>query len=546
MTALLRDGPPGSFKRRIAVALAALAAVAALQGAFAVWAVGLAEHHVLRGRVAADIRQEFTAFWLDKQQLRDRVARTQAGAGAGDERRDALLRRMRATLDSLDTLAGQIAALDGGTASLPVHGQRREALAILRWSLDRLAAGIAAAERAAPGMDGEDARRTIERLFDDAEGRDLRSLLDESLAREAASLDQKRIDTDETLAWLRRLWIGTTGLLVLAALVLAVGFTRSLRRPLFALAEGAAALRDGRLSHRIALTGRDEFGEAARSMNAMAEELSAHRGREQRARQDLESLVARRTAALTEALDQRKEAEERRRRLFADISHELRTPTTAIRGEAQIALRGGTKPAEEYRLSLGRIEEAARQLGASIDDLLTMARSDIDALSLRRAPVDLGAVLDEVMSLGTAMARAADVRLSGGGWTGPFTVLGDADRLRQMLLVLADNAIRYSRPDGEVRLSARRACGTVPAFEVTVADRGIGIDEVDLSAVFERGYRAANARRHRADGSGLGLPIARIIARGHGGDITLKRAPQGGTLAIVTLPMAPPPEGETE
>jgi signal transduction histidine kinase len=223
----------------------------------------------------------------------------------------------------------------------------------------------------------------------------------------------------------------------------------------------------------------------------------------------------------------------------------LRTPTTAIRGEAQIALRGRDKPAEDYQQSLRRIEDASRQLGSTIDDLLTMARSDIDSLSLQKAPVDLGAVLEEVFSLGQAMAHARAIHLELKPITDGLMTLGDADRLRQLLLVLIDNAIRYSHQGGIVRLSARRIEQDGLIAELIIEDRGIGIDAHELPKVFDRGHRAQNAHEHCADGSGLGLPIARVLAHGHGGDIQIKSSVFEGTVATVTLPLIMPQMGKS-
>lgn len=528
-----------AFRRRIGVALAALATVAALQGSFAVLAVGVAQNHILRGRVAADIKQDFTTLWFDKAQLRNWMAERQFGAAATDGQRNALLGRMRETLERLNGLAEQAWQLDDGPEARQRQAQRRDALAVLNGSLDQLARGLASLNQPAPGLDTSSAWRIANDLFDNAEGRDLRALLADSLAREEVSLREKRQQTDETLDWLRRLWIGTTAALVLAALVLAAGFARALRAPLLALAEGAAALREGRLTHRIPLQASNEFGEVARSMNAMAEELADHRAREIATRQALEEQVASRTAALTVALNAQQEAEARRRQLFADVSHELRTPTTAIRGEAQVALRGGAKTADEYQHSLRRIEDATRQLGATIDDLLTMARSDIDSLSLRHKPVDIELVLDEALSLGTAMAQPRGIRLEAAPWPQGLAMLGDADRLRQLLLVLIDNAIRYSHPAGTVRLEVTRSSDHPGMVEVSIHDQGIGIAPEDLPKVFERGHRARNAQDHCSDGSGLGLSIARVLARGHGGDVRLASRLDEGAVATVTLPLLP-------
>lgn len=545
MTSLSGSRRSSTFRQRITVAAATLGTVAALQGGFAIWAVGQAEHHVMRGRIAADIKQGFTELWFNKQQLRTWLTERQFGATASDDQRDVLLQQMRGVLDNLDSLAEQSKQQDREIAARRQQEQRRDSLVVLRSSLDQLARGLANLSQLSSGLDTASAWRAANEMFDNAEGRDLRLLLAEILSREDASLREKRSDTNNALFRLRQLWIATTATLVLAALLLAFGFARALRMPLVALTDGASALRTGQLSHRIKLDGADEFGEVARSMNAMAEELSIHRAREIEERQALEDQVAQRTNELTAALDAQNDAEKRRRQLFADISHELRTPTTAIRGEAQVALRGEQKSAEDYKQSLRRIEDATQQLGATIDDLLTMARSDIDLLSLRRVPVDLVDVLNDVLSLGTAMAKTRGVRLASEPWPPKLMLRGDADRLKQVYLVLIDNAIRYSHPGGTISLVARRVESGGARVEVEIADEGIGIDQTELNKVFDRGYRAPNAQSFRSDGSGLGLPIALVLVRGHGGDITLRSTPGKGTVAVVVLPLASSQDEET-
>ena len=131
------------FRRRVTLALAVLAAVAVIQGAFALWAVGLAERHVLRGRVAADIKQGFTELRSDKQQLRNWLAQRQFGADAKDSQRDALLERMRGILDQLNDLAAQAISLDDNPAARQRQAQRRDALLVLGSSLAQLGRGLA-------------------------------------------------------------------------------------------------------------------------------------------------------------------------------------------------------------------------------------------------------------------------------------------------------------------------------------------------------------------------------------------------------------------
>ena len=123
----------------------------------------------------------------------------------------------------------------------------------------------------------------------------------------------------------------------------------------------------------------------------------------------------------------------------------------------------------------------------------------------------------------------------------PAQVVGDEDRLKQLLLILLDNALKYSPPDGRVTLGLRRDDAQA---EVLVRDTGIGIAASDLPHVFERFYRADPARNRDSGGTGLGLPIARWIARQHGGDVIIESEPGHGTTATIRLPiLAPDPSG---
>jgi signal transduction histidine kinase len=278
----------------------------------------------------------------------------------------------------------------------------------------------------------------------------------------------------------------------------------------------------------------------ARSVNAMAAELAEHRTAERQTRQRLEEQVQRRTAELEGALQTLRDVDSRRRQLFADISHELRTPTTAIRGEAEITLRGQAKPPGEYQAALRRIVEASGQLGLVIDDLLTMARSDIDALALQRHAIDLAPVLKEALEQAQALAHERRISLHTTALPEvPLPLLADPQRLRQLITLLLDNAIRYSAPGGEVRVRVLLAADTTLRCGIEVQNTGIAIAPDELPRVFERNFRGEQARRHRADGSGLGLAIGQALARAHGGEIRLSSDPIHGTTATLWLPITP-------
>lgn len=527
------------FITKLTLALGALGLAAALQGAAAVWSLGVADRQVLRGRVASDIHVAFVEMSVAKQRLRAWAAQRQADAGADPQQREALLEDLRQTLGRLDGLVRQAESPGAGGVVVPEVVQRAAALEVLARSVAALDRASRSVQPLAADADARPAWQTLSEQFDRPDGLDLRALLSESMQREAAAVTRERQAADASLARARLLWSGAAGALCIAALSLAFYFARALRRPLSVLRDGAQALQRGDLGHRIALGGADEFGQAARSMNAMATELARHRERETRDRERLEQLVQSRTGELRAALASLQQVDQRRRQLFADVSHELRTPATVIRGEAQVALRGRDKSVDDYKDSLMRIDETSTQLAAVIDELLAVARDDLDALTVRREPIDLSGPVAAALEQAHALAAERGVVVQAAALLPEaLPVLGDSARLRQLLLVLLDNAVRYSAPGGAVSLAVegRQTPGGHPQWEVRIEDRGIDIAVDELPHVFERRFRGARATRHHAGGSGLGLAIGAALARAHGGDLRLEGRPGGGTIARLRLP----------
>ena len=529
------------FRKRLAIALGALAVASLLQGGVAWWAIDVAANNVQRGRVASDLLAGFLELSATKQRLRIWLSQALLDAGADPRQRDALQADMSATISGLQSLAASAAKLDGNRASGDAeHRQRQDALVVLRRSLEELRTEMATARALPPGANAVAAWTELTRVFNVSQGRDLRSLLADSIAREQAAVARDRAAADRSLTLVRGFALGATVTIALAATLLALYFARALRQPLDELSAGAEALQRGDLQHRIPDHRRDEFARFAARVNAMTGELAQHRQREAEARQRLEELVQVRTVELQQALHTLQQVDARRRQLFADISHELRTPTTAIRGEAEIALRGREKPVDEYKASLLRIVDAAKHLGIVIDDLLMMARSDIDALALSRAPLDVAEPLRDAIEQAQALGRERGVRVeTPRGVTSGVQLLADAQRLRQLFTLLLDNAVRYSHAEGLVQVQARQLVDPEAGllWELCIVDQGIGIDADDLPRLFERNFRSARARLHRADGSGLGLPIAAALARAHGGRIGVDSQAGRGTAVTLRLPI---------
>ncbi len=218
------------------------------------------------------------------------------------------------------------------------------------------------------------------------------------------------------------------------------------------------------------------------------------------------------------------------RRFTQDASHELKTPLAAIKGTVDVALRARRSP-EEYEKDLQAIGREVERLEAIVRDLLTIARADAAALVEKRERVDLRALLDEVAEVGEILAQERGTTLHRPGAGAALPVEGDLARLRQVLLNLVDNALRYGKPGGNVWLTLAAEGGHAL---IGVEDDGPGIPAAEREKVFERFHRL----RRDVPGVGLGLAIARAIAEGHRGTLVALERPGGGARLLLRLPLA--------
>ncbi len=225
---------------------------------------------------------------------------------------------------------------------------------------------------------------------------------------------------------------------------------------------------------------------------------------------------------------------ESQRRLLADTSHELRNPLTVIRGNLALLRREGLPDSARREAVLEAEDETAR-MGRLVNDLLLLARADAGQLpDLRREPVDLAQIAMEVVE--QVQARVGQRQVVARN-TGKVVVLGDGDRLKQLVANLVENAVRYTSDEGrievsvdvapaELRLQQAESADRSSSAETSMAtallavtDNGIGIEPADLPRVFQRFYRVDRARPRAEGGTGLGLPIAQYVANAHGGVI---------------------------
>jgi signal transduction histidine kinase len=290
------------------------------------------------------------------------------------------------------------------------------------------------------------------------------------------------------------------GIAALAAgAVFAFAAARALRRvalPLGDLMEAAGRVAEGDYAARVAERGPRELRALAGSFNAMAERLQ--------------------------------QADEQRREFLADVTHELRTPLTVIQGKLE-GMLDGVYPLDAAHL--GPIVDETRVVSRLIDDLRTLSLAESGGLKLQRAPTDLAVLLHETAAAFRAQAGAAGVALEVAAESDLPLVEVDPARLREVVVNLLANALRYTPAGGRVRLQARAE----PAGRVTVSvsDTGRGIAPEDLPRVFDRFYKSGDS-----PGSGLGLAIARNLVAAHGGEMRAESegVPGRGATLSFTLP----------
>ncbi|MBA2534322.1 MAG: HAMP domain-containing histidine kinase [Rubrobacter sp.] len=234
------------------------------------------------------------------------------------------------------------------------------------------------------------------------------------------------------------------------------------------------------------------------------------------------------------------EAFGRQRTFIADASHELKTPLTLIRADAEVLSRGLDDSDEDNRELIDDLLGETDRMNAILSDLLLLARLDAEKVSVSREPFDLALVLSETSErfAARAVAECKDLQVN---HAGKLPARGDAERTGQILAALLDNALRFTPTGGTITVESRSVDKRV---EASVTDTGPGIASESLDRVFERFYRAdahsaARTRGPSGGGTGLGLAIARDLARAQGGELVAGNAGNGGARFTLTLPSGP-------
>jgi len=270
-------------------------------------------------------------------------------------------------------------------------------------------------------------------------------------------------------------------------------------RPLREIEATATAITAGDLSHRVEIENeRTEVGRVGAALNAMLGRIEA--------------------------------SDQRLRRFVADASHELRTPLAAVRAYAELFGRGADSRPEDLARSMSGINREAERMSVLVEDLLLLARLD-EGRPLGRERVQLDELVGEAVETAHAVDPARPIDLA----STPVAVIGDRDRLRQIVDNLLANVRAHTPPESPARVSVGRENGKAV---IEVEDSGAGLPAGDLDRVFERFYRADPSRARASGGVGLGLSIVAAVSRAHGGTVSARSADEHGAVFRIELPAA--------
>jgi len=307
--------------------------------------------------------------------------------------------------------------------------------------------------------------------------------------------------TDVTFqqAQLRNFLVATLAAILLAALAAAL-LSRTFLAPARAVGDATHRLAAGDFKARVKVASTDEFGRLADDFNLLALTLERN--------------------------------EEMRRRMMADVAHELRTPLAIIQGELA-ALEDGIRQFTPETVS--SLQGEAHALGKLVDDLYQLSLSDLGALDYRRSDLDLRARAADALRPLRERCAQQGLLLDDSGVPGePLMVHADADRLGQLISNLVENSMRYTDTPGRIEVSCRKAAGRAM---LEISDSAPGIPAEHMGQLFERFFRMESSRSRSSGGAGLGLAICRNIVEAHDGTIEASASPLGGISITIGLPL---------
>lgn len=505
-----------SFSRQLGLSFVVLTIFAVIQATLTLWVARESDYHIEKGRLSNRMLTEFIDLGGNKQRLKVWLAQYLLTNDSSIDVKNNLIFKMNNSLLSLEQLFlrdEQLSSQNPQEKLIIAEQKRRfETLKINIQKLEYEVNKIDKSRHLDPGQ----AWKFMIQTFDSLDGNDLRKVINDAIeiqklrAAEAESAAKNYIKYFNTSVYF------LTGLIVIITVLFSFLIQNAVKDPIQNLVRAAVEYSKGNMSYRIQKIPNNEFGILASKFNEMAFELEKAKKDELQKRTEIEQAVTLRTQELKYAIDKLQKAEFERKMFLSNISHELKTPATAILGEASVTLRGADKAAVDYKDSLQNIQTIGRQLSHRIDDLLLLARTDGDFFRIQLTEFgtdELEPMLREALDIIDASSQVKfniDLQLRNS------RILIDRDRFIQMAVIILDNAVKYNVKNSPIEIKVHSEEAKI-SFQVM--NMAANLDEINFEQIFERYYRSHHARVMRPDGLGIGLHLAQTIVNSHYGVI---------------------------
>lgn len=519
------------FRTKFVVAFCTLASLAIGAAGLLIWSVQRSEMNQIRTDLAHENLSGYfqlsgSVFQTFKKARRDLLS----GPGAFNFDFDRESRAIEATLERIAETSRAEAAF---MRTDPAYENLTQFTLLREEVMDALAQMLEASNLIVAGRTQEGRLKATNVLEGQVDVR-IANLIEEATTNERFELENAQTAIRDFQATVQRLaWIAALTAILLSVFIL-LTLVRRFRTGLSALDAGAQAYTSGDLEHKIDLPGQDELSDVANRFTGMAQQLLSKRKDLEEAQSDLEKRVSERTLELSEANAELRERDSLRREFFADIGHELRTPVTAIRGEAEVALRARSDPVDMQRAALRTIVSLSEDLTSSVSDLFLIARAQAGVLDFQVVPTDLNTSatlsIEQMQSLHARKEATITANLS----REPVMIEGDQARISQLLRLLLSNALMHCDACARIDV-ATYVDGDDGVLEV--CDDGPGIALHERPRIFERYVRGSPQAISGTSGTGLGLAIAKSITQAHGGRIAVDESTMGGARFTARFPI---------
>lgn len=505
-----------SFSQQLRWAFAILTFFSLIQAGLTLWVAQESDYHIEKGRVSNRILTEFIDLGGNKQRLKVWLAQYLLTNDSSIDVRNNLLFKMNNSLASLDKLLLRDSELNLGQSSEEIIIKEQiTRYQTLKININKLEEAVTKIDKNAFKDPGQ-AWKFMIQIFDSLDGNDLRKLINDAI-----EIQKLRANEAETIAKNYITYFNTsvyvlTALLVLLSIMLSLAMQKAIKEPIRQLVQAAVEFSKGNMSYRIQNLPTNEFGILGQKFNELAIELERFRHDEIQKRAAIEIAVEERTQELKLAIEKLQQAEFERKIFLSNISHELKTPATAILGEASVTLRGSDKSLVDYKDSLKSIQVIGRQLSNRIDDLLLLARTDSNFFRIHLAPtktLELKTYLQEALSI---VDSSASVQFEVEEHLTEELVLVDKDRFIQLAVILLDNAVHYHTRQTPIQITLSTTDGWL---HLQIINKSENLESIQFSKIFDRYYRSHHSRSVRPDGLGIGLHLAQTIVKAHYGKI---------------------------